>query len=198
MSTDLRVLKTRQTIQSKFFELLETYDFQNISIKMLILECKINRSSFYRNYEDKYDLIHKIADELINQFEQAIDPHFVSCDAINESGFHQHFLPMLNYFECHKRVLLLMYHRSLPVNIFDEMQTMYRKYILKELVDTYHIPESQLENAAFFSQIIASNILTSMKWWHLENPRISKEAMLKIITDTVLNGVFSSMKKEFQ
>ncbi len=30
MSTDLRVLKTRQTIQSKFLELLETHDFQDI------------------------------------------------------------------------------------------------------------------------------------------------------------------------
>ncbi|MGN0772664.1 MAG: TetR/AcrR family transcriptional regulator [Candidatus Ventricola sp.] len=197
MRTDLRVQKTRQAVQSKFFDLLETHEFQDITIKMLILECKINRSSFYRNYEDKYDLVDKIVEELMGQFEKVINPHFVSCDTKEESAFTQYFLPMLNYFECHKRALLSMHKRTLPVNIFDQMQAMYRKYIFKELVDTYHIQESQLENAAFFSQIIASNILTSMKWWHLENPRMSKEAMLNIMTDTVLSGVFSSMKKEF-
>ena len=52
-----------------------------------------------------------------------------------------------------------MYNRTLPVNIFDEMQTIYRKHILTELIDTYHIPKSKLENVAFFSQIAASNIL---------------------------------------
>ena len=52
-----------------------------------------------------------------------------------------------------------MYNRTVPVNIFDEMQTIYRKQILTELVDTYHIPKSKLENVALFSQIAASNIL---------------------------------------
>ena len=33
------------------------------------------------------------------------------------------------------------------------------KHILTELVDTYHIPKSKIENVAFFSQIAASNIL---------------------------------------
>ena len=197
MSTDVRVLKTRQTIPSKFLELLETHDFQEITIKMLILECKINRSTFYRNYEDKYDLIQKIVEELMSQFEPVIDPHFISCNTKNEASFKQYFLPMINYFESHRKVLLLMYNQTLPVNIFDEMQAMYRKYILKELVDTYHVSDSQLESAAFFSQIIVSTILTSMKWWHLESPQISKETMLKIMTDTVINGVFSSIKKEF-
>ena len=164
---------------------------------MLILECKINRSTFYRNYEDKYDLIQKIVEELMSQFEPVIDPHFISCNTKNEASFKQYFLPMINYFESHMKVLLLMYNQTLPVNIFDEMQAMYRKYILKELVDTYHVSDSQLESAAFFSQIIVSTILTSMKWWHLESTQISKETMLKIMTDTVINGVFSSIKKEF-
>ena len=52
-----------------------------------------------------------------------------------------------------------MYNRTVPVNIFYEMQTIYRKHILTELIDTYHIPKSKLENVALFSQIAASNIL---------------------------------------
>lgn len=73
MSEDLRVTKTRQNIQMTFIRLLEQCRFQDITIKQLIQECQINRSTFYRNYEDKYDLIQKIADELLVQFQKAIN-----------------------------------------------------------------------------------------------------------------------------
>lgn len=78
MSEDLRVTKTRQNIQMTFIRLLEQCRFQDITIKQLIQECQINRSTFYRNYEDKYDLIQKIADELLVQFQKAINPGFIA------------------------------------------------------------------------------------------------------------------------
>lgn len=46
---DLRVKKTRENIEEHFLQLLEKYPFQEISVKQLILECRINRSTFYRN-----------------------------------------------------------------------------------------------------------------------------------------------------
>ena len=67
MSKDLRNIKTKENIESHFINLLERYKFQDITIKLLINECQINRSTFYRNYEDKYDLIYKIVEELIKQ-----------------------------------------------------------------------------------------------------------------------------------
>lgn len=78
MSEDLRVIKTRQNIQMTFIRLLEQCRFQDITIKQLIQECQINRSTFYRNYEDKYDLIQKIADELLVQFQKAINSGFIA------------------------------------------------------------------------------------------------------------------------
>ena len=54
------------------YQTVGTVSFQDITIKQLIQECQINRSTFYRNYEDKYDLIQKIADELLVQFQKAI------------------------------------------------------------------------------------------------------------------------------
>ena len=85
MSEDLRVTKTRQNIQMTFIRLLEQCRFQDITIKQLIQECQINRSTFYRNYEDKYDLIQKIADELLVQFQKAINPGFTALNGKKEN-----------------------------------------------------------------------------------------------------------------
>lgn len=80
MGEDLRTIKTQQNIQSHFLKLLETYNFKDITIKSLINECKINRSTFYRNYEDKYDLIYKITEELITKFKKNINVQFIILD----------------------------------------------------------------------------------------------------------------------
>ena len=60
MSVDLRVIKTRENIQNQMIRLLETVPFEKITVNQLIEACRINRSTFYRNYEDKYDLVRKM------------------------------------------------------------------------------------------------------------------------------------------
>lgn len=102
MSEDLRVTKTRQNIQMTFIRLLEQCRFQDITIKQLIQECQINRSTFYRNYEDKYDLIQKIADELLVQFQKAINPGFIALNGKKEN-YISYFSPILHFLNRRKR-----------------------------------------------------------------------------------------------
>ena len=197
MSEDLRVTKTKQNIQSTFIRLLEDYSFQNITIKQLICECQINRSTIYRNYEDKYDLIYKITGELLAQFQKAINPHFIIIDEKMEN-YEPYFVPLLNYFEKNRELLILMNKQKLPVNIFNEMFASYSQALFQELTSYYHIHSEKLKMADYYCQIVASNILTAMKWWHLNNPQIDKDALLKMMTLTVTNGIFSSMSAQFR
>ena len=138
MSEDLRVTKTRQNIQMTFIRLLEQCRFQDITIKQLIQECQINRSTFYRNYEDKYDLIQKIADELLVQFQKAINPGFIALNGKKEN-YISYFSPILHFFEQKKAILKMMARQTLPVNIFDEMHMIYSHALFEELCENYHI-----------------------------------------------------------
>lgn len=198
MNEDLRVTKTKQNIQSHFLDLLQSIDFQNITIKLLIKECQINRSTFYRNYEDKYDLIQKIVQQFLNEFDNNIYPEFITLDKKNHEDFKPYFIPLINYFENNKKILILLSKNSLPINIFNEMLILYSEKLFNELIKHYHIQNSQIPIAHYFSQIIASNILTAMKWWHLKSPQTSKEDIIKMITVTVTDGIFSSMQTQFK
>lgn len=108
MGEDLRTIKTQQNIQSHFLKLLETYNFKDITIKSLINECKINRSTFYRNYEDKYDLIYKITEELITKFKKNINAQFIILDFKKENDFKPYFIPLLDYFNKHKDIFIIL------------------------------------------------------------------------------------------
>ena len=83
------------------------------------------------------------------------------------------------------------------INIFDEMLTIYSHYLLNELIYHYHISDSQIKIANYFSKIIASNILVAIKWWHLESPQTSKEEILQIITITITEGILASLHSQF-
>ena len=155
MSKDLRNIKTKENIESHFINLLERYKFQDITIKLLINECQINRSTFYRNYEDKYDLIYKIVEELIKQFKKNIHCQFITLHLKKENDFKPYFSSLLDYFNKHKDIFIVLYNNDLPINIFDEMLTIYSHYLLNELIYHYHISDSQIKIANYFSKIIA-------------------------------------------
>lgn len=66
---DMRIIKTRESIYSALINLLETKSFKEITVKDITNLAKINRSTFYAHYQDKYDLINKYQNEFFNGLE---------------------------------------------------------------------------------------------------------------------------------
>lgn len=53
-------VRTDDAIVGAFYELLETKGFDKISVSDIIKKAKVNRSTFYRHYIDKYDILDSI------------------------------------------------------------------------------------------------------------------------------------------
>lgn len=68
MKTDARVLHTKATIREDFISLLNDRPLNKITVKSLCDKAKINRATFYRYYEDIYDLYEKTKDDFISAF----------------------------------------------------------------------------------------------------------------------------------
>lgn len=71
---DHRTRVTQLLIRKAFTELLKTKPIQSISIKELCEEAGINRGTFYTHYSDIYQLLHKIEDEMLVDFEKSLEP----------------------------------------------------------------------------------------------------------------------------
>lgn len=52
MKTDARIRYTRQTIQQVFIDLLKQKPLGKITVKEICEKAQINRSTFYKHYED--------------------------------------------------------------------------------------------------------------------------------------------------
>ena len=193
MAEDLRVIKTKENIESHFIELLNRYPFQEITVKMLIAECKINRSTFYRNYEDKYQLLEEITEKLLRKYKKTIYPDIMKIKSDKVEDFEKFLLPMVNYFYENESVLLALNKDDIPAGIFNRMYRIMSQMFLEEITLSYNIRGEKATGASYFSNVIASNLLTTMRWWHLEHPELPKDKIMEILVKCITKGVYSSM-----
>lgn len=65
--TDLRIRRTKKSIRDAFFELLDENGFDSVTVKDITDRALISRNTFYLHYEDKFDLLNKISNELMRK-----------------------------------------------------------------------------------------------------------------------------------
>ena len=63
--TDRRVKYTKMALKKSFVNLLEKKNISKISVKEICENADINRTTFYNYYNDQYDLMRKLENELI-------------------------------------------------------------------------------------------------------------------------------------
>ena len=74
MQTDLRTRYTRQVITDAFLQLLRQKPVEGITVKEVCALAQINRSTFYRQYKDCFDLMEQLEQrglELLEELLQA-------------------------------------------------------------------------------------------------------------------------------
>ena len=75
-ANNLRVRRTQKLLREALIELIEERGFDALTIGEITGRAMVSRAAFYRNYQDKYDLVEQI-------FAQAMQALF---DAVSEPG----------------------------------------------------------------------------------------------------------------
>ena len=73
MKNDPRTRYTRKVIQDAFLEILKEKPVSRITVKEVCDKAEINRGTFYRHYQDCYDLLDKIEEEGLKEFEKMLE-----------------------------------------------------------------------------------------------------------------------------
>jgi AcrR family transcriptional regulator len=60
---NLRVRRTQKLLREALIELIEERDFETLTIGEITERAMVSRAAFYRNYQDKYDLVEQIFEE---------------------------------------------------------------------------------------------------------------------------------------
>src|SRR3990170_2217638 len=61
---DLRVRRTRELLQKALLETANEKGFAHVTVRDITERAMVNRATFYRHYQDKYDLLAQYMQEL--------------------------------------------------------------------------------------------------------------------------------------
>jgi Bacterial regulatory proteins, tetR family. len=74
MAADARVRYTKMVIASSFVHLLKHEPIARVTVTEICRSAEINRSTFYKYYDNPFDLLTRIEDELLDELRPLIEP----------------------------------------------------------------------------------------------------------------------------
>lgn len=156
--TDLRVIKTRDTMHHALIELLHEKPFDEISTKDVIAKARVNRTTFYRYYSGLVSLI----DEVISEFKDNFAKLLANENCQTEQIF-QDFL------RSRHTIAALWKIQSRRYGLYDDMHQMLRVAFTDELVKQKKVGHS-VHYQAF---ICASLCMESLRYAILYNENMT-------------------------
>lgn len=81
---DHRAERMKSLIIQTFFECLKTEDFSQLTVGQIAEHARINRSTFYRYFSDKYTLRDEIVDDIVQDFAEHMEVDFLHMNIEDE------------------------------------------------------------------------------------------------------------------
>ncbi len=190
VSIDRRVIRTKKMIRSALAELIEEKGFNNISVTDLTQRADINRGTFYLHYIDKYDLLEKIENEIIQEIEEKTknlnSVNMMNIDAINEP------LPfMVKLFEYFRENSVII-KAILGPKGDPTFERKIKKFIETNLFEKQKLKSFNIDEAViseeYFIQYILSADLGVIKHWLEKNMKESPNEMALTLARMSLIG----------
>ena len=196
---DPRVIKTLRQIDEALLGNLKETSFEKITIDMICKKALINRSTFYKYYEDKYVLLSDFLNRTLSEFRAYAKVDFVMATPYNIDGeiYQSIFRNLIQHIYSKKDTYLILWQASLDRNIWFEMAQIIEERILETLSATSIIKQENKIYLDLFAKLFASNLMTEVEWWLKNDTSVSVEDLMKIMTRNMKNGIFKTFRDYF-
>ena len=185
-SKDLRVEKTEKALLDALFETLRTKEFNQITVQDLCDKALVRRSTFYRRFDDKYDLLKLLIRKLIFRVREK---HF---STLNPENSRAHFEKVI-----HESLQYLYNHKSIVQNVltlalYDEVTDIIFKQLYEGMkaqiqFEIQHGVEFDVD-IEILAEFITGGILRTMYAWIQDGQERSINELTKEMV-TLLDGV---------
>lgn len=191
--TDIRIVKTKRAIKKSFFELMNEIGFSKINVTKIIERAEINRNTFYSHYLDKYDLLEKIVDELMDGFQSiAADApidQLMSRDYTSKP-LTVYITQLIGYIHENGELFMLLISDKGDPSVIGKLREMMRcVWIEKDVLDKFSIPQ----NYVFAAQI--GMVIGLIEEWVKNGYRETPEEFGEIII-AIAKGIPQNVLKE--
>lgn len=189
--TDRRVRKTKAALRHGLAVLTQKKSIKEITVKELVEEVDINRSTFYLHYTDIYSMVAELESELLEEFKNAIDLYPPTNSEEEMCRFFEHIYNILND-NCEICVALvsengdISFIRQVETFVSERIKKIFESGMVKNVYDVRYV----------FDFCISGG-MGLFKHWLTDENALEPAHMAKITTDMVV-GTLKSFDNNFR
>ena len=176
---DLRVQRTKKALITTFSDLLETKSFDNITIQDLCEKANVRRSTFYRHFNDKYDLLNHIVGTLIEYFRTL---HLPEIDPKDPRQFFNKFMKDILLFISDNKAMV---KSVISINIYSDVyQILYNQIyavVKRQIVFDKQIGQFYIDEF-IYGEFLTGGILSVILNWIQYGQQSIDEVSSDIVT----------------
>lgn len=193
---DYRADRMNTLIVNTFFDYLETEDFSNLTVGKLSEAARINRSTFYRHFEDKYQLRDYVVDNIVSYFTTNLDVNFLNIDICQDFQYTNILKNSLKKFFTKKRELEILWNQPLlGRNVFEEMVNAGAEKLEREILTLKNISSEKKKFADWYSKLLINNMLVTIRWWFSHRNLVTADQVSDMMKEHMISGTIPTLKK---
>ena len=193
-NNDLRVKKTQRALMDSFLELLKTKNFSQITVQDLCDRAMVRRSTFYRHYSDKYDLLNQV---LANFFNSLHESHLDNLLVKEPKTYFENIVRETLYFLIENRdtiqsVFTIAYYDEITRIVYNQL---YKGVERQVNFDIRHGIRFNIDLEVYM-EFMAGGILRIIYAWLKEGQKRSVEDLTREVVK-IINGIRETHIKNF-
>ncbi|MGL4337439.1 MAG: TetR/AcrR family transcriptional regulator, partial [Turicibacter sp.] len=154
VTEDRRIRRTKKILKQSLLELMKIKKVKDITIKDITDQADLNRGTFYLHYQDIYDLLDSIENEVILNIEEMMT-HF---NAMNGTQTTYQLLEQLfNYIYENRDLFIILLQGNGDAKLLDKIQTLIQTIGLETIKNIYQ--DSNSNYHTFFLSFVSSGII---------------------------------------
>ncbi len=183
---DRRVKYTKMVLKQSFINLLEKKNISQITIKEICEDADINRATFYSHYNDQYDLLRRIEDELLDN----VRAHLSQMDrSSNREDAVATTEKIFEYINENAKLCKLLLSEKGDINFQKKIMTLVYDKIITEITENSKISKGDAEY--IYSFTITGCVGLVQKWLD-DDLRASPRYMAEMVIKLSFNLISSS------
>lgn len=191
---DIRVVKTIEGIYESFLLCLEEVGFQNMTVKNITEKARINRSTFYAHFTDKYDLRDKYIDDILKDYVLNLDTNFIRKKEISMESYFNELKRCLQAFLKKKREYLILWNANLiERNFFEEMISSGIEKLVEGFQHAPDIPKGKEQFYSLYANLFLGNMMVSVRWWFEKGQNIDIDTYTRMMIKHMSEGIFHTL-----
>lgn len=186
---DRRIRRTKKLLKSGFASLMKEKDFKDIRVKDITDLVDLNRGTFYLHYNDTYDLLEKIENEVLDDFQTMIDTY---CPKVGIHSILPVIAPIVDYIVDNLEVCRVLFQNKTSNDFWEKFQSLVRKNGVSMIKVSY--PNYNQEYLDYFFSFVTTGILGLIKEWFDTEMRLPKKELVTI-SDKLISAAASILNK---